>query len=79
MNFYIEELPDGTAALTTEHGYHISTFSNIEDAKQACKEWYRLDEAPYEYDDDKHPDQDSTRSLVWSTAKDLPYSPETTT
>ncbi len=42
MEFYIQELPDGQATLMTRDGLYLFTFRNLESARQACTDWYRI-------------------------------------
>jgi hypothetical protein len=42
MEFYIRELPDGKATLMTRDGLYLFTFRNLDTARQACEEWYRI-------------------------------------
>ena len=44
MNFYIRELLDGSATLMTDNGVVLWTFCSVEDARQACREWYAMNE-----------------------------------
>ena len=41
MEFYIRELPDGTATLMTRDGLYLFTFRNLDSARLACEDWYR--------------------------------------
>lgn len=42
MEFYIRELPDGQATLMTNDGLYLFTFRNLDSARQACEDWYRI-------------------------------------
>jgi len=42
MEFYIRELPDGQATLMTRDGLYLFTFLNLDSARQACEDWYRI-------------------------------------
>jgi hypothetical protein len=42
MEFYIRELPDGKATLMTRDGLYMFTFRNLNSARQACEDWYRM-------------------------------------
>jgi len=42
MEFYIRELPDGKATLMTQDGLYLFTFRNLDSARQACADWYRV-------------------------------------
>jgi len=42
MEFYIQELPDGKATLMTRDGLYLFTFRNLNLARQACEDWYRM-------------------------------------
>jgi len=41
MEFYIREMPNGTATLMTRDGLYLFTFRNLDSARQACEDWYR--------------------------------------
>jgi len=41
MEFTIQELPDGKAALMTDDGLYLFTFRDLESARRACEEWYQ--------------------------------------
>lgn len=40
MEFIIKEWPDKSATLMTEHGYALSTFNSVGEARSACQAWY---------------------------------------
>jgi hypothetical protein len=42
MRVYIKEWPNKTASIITAEGQVIWTFSSIESARQACREWHSL-------------------------------------
>ncbi|GMQ88400.1 MAG: hypothetical protein BMS9Abin08_1643 [Gammaproteobacteria bacterium] len=42
MEFYIREMPDGTATLMTRDGLYLFTFRNLDSARRACEDWYRM-------------------------------------
>jgi len=42
MEFYIREMPDGTATLMTRDGLYLFTFRNLDSARRACEDWYRV-------------------------------------
>jgi len=42
MEFYIREMPDGTATLMTRDGLYLFTFRNLDSAQRACEDWYRV-------------------------------------
>jgi len=42
MEFYIRERPDGTATLMTRDGLYLFTFRDLDSARKACEEWYRV-------------------------------------
>ena len=42
MVFYIKEWPDGHATLMTDNGVVLWTFSSVEDAQSACRDWYNM-------------------------------------
>ena len=42
MEFYIQELPDGKATLMTRDGLYLFTFRNLDSARRACEDWYRM-------------------------------------
>jgi len=42
MEFYIQELPDGKATLMTSDGLYLFTFQNVQSAREACEDWYRV-------------------------------------
>lgn len=41
MEFTIQQLSDGKAALMTSDGLYLCTFRDLESARQACEDWYR--------------------------------------
>jgi len=50
MRVFIKEWPNKTATLLTETGKVVWTFSNIEAARTACREWYSISVATHVYD-----------------------------
>jgi len=42
MEFFIRELPDGKATLMTQDGLYLFTFRNLNRARKACEDWYRV-------------------------------------
>ena len=42
MEFYIQELSDGKATLMTRDGLYLFTFRNLDSARQACEDWYKI-------------------------------------
>jgi hypothetical protein len=45
LTFYIKEWPDGTATLMTAQGHTLWTFHDVDAAKLACRDWYKLHES----------------------------------
>ena len=57
MKVYIKEWPNQTATIMTDNGQVIWTFSSMEEAHQACKEWHNLvADEPVIVMSDEHPD-----------------------
>lgn len=42
MEFYIRELSDGKATLMTRDGLYLFTFRDLDSARKACEDWYRV-------------------------------------
>jgi len=42
MKLYIKEWPDKSATITMESGLILFTFSSVESAKIACRDWYAV-------------------------------------
>ena len=42
MEFTIQQLPNGKATLMTGDGLYLFTFRDLESARQACENWYRI-------------------------------------
>lgn len=52
MNFYIKEWPDNTATLMTGIGQVLWKFSSVDEARQACEDYYDLNAVEVEYRED---------------------------
>jgi len=42
--FFIREWPDKTATLMADNGAVLWTFPSVEEARQVCRDWYRMQE-----------------------------------
>jgi len=42
MEFYIREMPNGTATLMTRDELYLFTFRDLDSARRACEDWYRI-------------------------------------
>jgi len=49
MDFFIKEWPNKTATLMSENGTVLWTFHNVEQAKEVCLEWYRVQQKDIQY------------------------------
>lgn len=50
MAFYIKAWPDNTATLMTAMGQVLWTFPTVEEAAQACRDWYSVNSVRTEYE-----------------------------
>ncbi|MFQ5488743.1 MAG: hypothetical protein ACE5ET_09915 [Gammaproteobacteria bacterium] len=50
MTFYIKAWPDNSATLMTELGQILWTFPTLDDALNACRDWYSMHEVRTEYE-----------------------------
>lgn len=64
MTFYIKAWPDNTATLMTEIGQILWTFPSVEEAAQACQEWYDINSVKTDYEDIACEGLDCTASFV---------------